>query len=158
MTNRDILLRCFFQPVSWSESSSYRKTWNYKKHISLTNDWFMCCNNVKVSSTSYHYITPTPLTLFKWQTGPKNWQQRAAWSNVIWLVAKCVIVASIRARRKSKLSVDASPMGGLMNLQYYAWNESLLFAFWPCSDFSNLGCFLNGGFFRGSELFSLIFL
>lgn len=32
----------------------------------------------------------------KWQ-GLKNRQQRAVWSNVIWLVAKCVTVASIRA-------------------------------------------------------------
>lgn len=111
--------------------------------------------------------TPTPLRLFNDWQGLKNWQQRAAWSNVIWLVAKCVIVTSIRARRKRKLSLDVSPMGELMDLQYcltdfrdptscfsnmyfshlfwkwklrpgsQAWNESNLFAFQLCAYFSN---------------------
>lgn len=45
----------------------------------------------------------------KWQ-GLKNRQQRAVWSNVIWLVAKCVTVASIRAGEET-VSEERLPCG-----------------------------------------------
>lgn len=99
------------------------KQWYKKKpHKSHTsspwkNDSCRRCNSAKVSGASYHNIDSLNIIQMT-DRALKNWQQRAAWSNVIWLVAKCVIVASIRARRKRRLSVDVSLVGELMDLQY----------------------------------------
>lgn len=98
------------------------KQW-YKKNppksyfFTLENDSCRRCNSAKVSGASYHNIDSLNIIQMT-DRALKNWQQRAAWSNVIWLVAKCVIVASIRARRKRRLSVDVSLVGELMDLQY----------------------------------------
>ena len=89
-----------------------------KSHNSSPWKWFM--HTLQQRESERHVLSQHQLPQHysnDWQ-GLKNWQQRAAWSNVIWLVAKCVIVASIRARRKRRLSVDVSLVGELMDLQY----------------------------------------
>lgn len=95
----------------------YKKNPQKSYFFTLENDSCRRCNSAKVSGASYHNIDSLNIIQMT-DRALKNWQQRAAWSNVIWLVAKCVIVASIRARRKRRLSVDVSLVGELMDLQY----------------------------------------
>lgn len=118
-------MRLHNEPWSLSKHVFFKtivKQW-YKKNpqksyfFTLENDSCRRCNSAKVSGASYHNIDSLNIIQMT-DRALKNWQQRAAWSNVIWLVAKCVIVASIRARRKRRLSVDVSLVGELMDLQY----------------------------------------